>query len=281
MANTIALAEQYLPLLDEVYQAESKTSILDLGSADVKFTGGNKIEIFDIEMDGLGNYSRATGFPAGDVTGTWTPYTMDFDRAKSFNVDSMDDEETLGQTFGNLVGQFIRTKVVPETDAIRFAKYATAAGLKKTGVITDAVAEIDDAEAALNDAEVPTEGRIMFVSEDFYKLLKNKITRYVANETGINHLVEVYDEMPIVRVPKTRFNDAVQVGANGYTANGNAIDFMIVHPGAVKQVVKHVKPRIFDPDTNQSADGWKFDYRLYHTAFVPKNKVNGIYVHTA
>lgn len=281
MANSIALAEKYLPILDEVYKAASKTSILDTANSDVKFNGGNKIELFDIKMDGLGNYSRQTGFPGGDVTATWNPYTLQIDRGRSFSVDSMDNEETIGQAFGRLVGEFIRTQVAPECDAYRFAKMATLAANKPSGAITDAVAELDTAESVMGDAEVPTEGRILFVSEGFYAKLKGKITRYLANENGVNRQVELYDGMPVVRVPAGRFNDAVQLGTNGFTTNGNAIDFMIVHPSAVAQVVKHEVPRIFSPEVNQQADAWKFDYRLYHDTFVLNNKTAGIYVHTA
>jgi len=43
--------------------------------------------------------------------------------------------------------------------------------------------------------------------------------------------------------------------------------------------VKHTLPRIFDPDTNQQKDAWKFDYRIYHDAFTYENKTKGIYVH--
>lgn len=56
------------------------------------------------------------------------------------------------------------------------------------------------------------------------------------------------------------------------------INFMLVNLGSALPVKKHEKIRVFAPDTNQSADAWKFQYRLYHDIFTPKNKVNGIYV---
>lgn len=279
MANSIALAEKYLPLLDEVYKVGSKTAILDAANNWVQFKGGNKIEIYKTQMDGLGDYSRANGFPAGDVTGTWEQKTLTQDRGREFNVDAMDNEETMGMAFGTLVGEFMRTKVIPEVDAYRFAKYATAAATKVTTAITDIVAELDTAEETLGDLEVPTEGRLLFVSENAYKLLKNKITRYLANENGVNRQVETYDGMPVIRVPKGRFNTAVSIGSNGFTTNGDDIDFMIVHPSAIAQVVKHEVPRIFSPEVNQKSDGWLFQYRLYHDCFDFDNKKTGIYVH--
>ena len=64
----------------------------------------------------------------------------------------------------------------------------------------------------------------------------------------------------------------------GYSANGAGINFMIVEKSAVLQVQKMALPKIFDPDTNQDKDAWKFQYRLYHDALVFENKVDGIYV---
>ena len=68
MPNTIALAQKYLPLLDEVYKASSRTAILDATKVDI--LNGNTIKVFKTSMDGLGNYNRNTGFTNGDVTGT-------------------------------------------------------------------------------------------------------------------------------------------------------------------------------------------------------------------
>ena len=106
---------------------------------------------------------------------------------------------------------------------------------------------------------------------------------------GINREVDTYDEMPVIRVPQSRFYTAVTLydgttsgqTAGGYvgTTGGYKINFMIVHPSAVVKATKHVLPRIFTPDENQAADAWKFDYRVYHDTFAYDNKVKGIYLH--
>lgn len=295
MSNSIALATKYLPLLDEVYKVASKTSVLDMANSEVKFLGANKVEIYKLAMQGLGNYSRATGFVDGDVTGIWEEKTLTQDRGRSFSVDSMDNEESLGMAFGKLAGEFIRTQVVPEIDAYRFATYSANAGTTASADIsnaTDVASLIDTAEQVMNDAEVPAEGKILFLSETAYKQLKTNIVRTVLNaENGISRTIETYDGMPIVRVPKARFNTAItlKTGGAGQTEGGYVvpastsypINFMIVHPSAVAQVVKHAVPRIFSPDVNQKADAWKFDYRVYHDCFKLDNKAKGIYLHKA
>ena len=57
------------------------------------------------------------------------------------------------------------------------------------------------------------------------------------------------------------------------------INFMIVYPQAILQAKKFALPKIFSPDVNQDKDAWKFQFRLYHDAFVYENKVKGIYLH--
>jgi hypothetical protein len=64
------------------------------------------------------------------------------------------------------------------------------------------------------------------------------------------------------------------------TAEGAAnINFMIIYPGAILQAKKFALPKIFSPDVNQDKDAWKFQFRLYHDAFVYENKVKGVYLH--
>lgn len=298
MPNSIALAERYLPILDAVYKQASKTAILEGANSNIRFLGGNAVELFKTSMDGLGNYSRNNGFVNGSVTGTWEKLTLSKDRGRSFMIDRMDNEETLDQAFGTLVGEFIRTKVVPEIDAYRFATMAGWTGISSANAditvgTTDVPGLIDTAEETMNNDEVPTEGRILFISEKAYNGLKSKISRYVDNDvTGVKNIIEMYDEMRVVRVPSGRFNTAITLydgstggqTAGGYivpTSTSYPINFMIVHPSAVVPAVKHVLPRIFSPDENQSADAWKFDYRVYHDMFVQDNKVDGIYMHRA
>lgn len=295
--NSIALVTRYLPMLDEVYKVSARTAVLDDPSAE--FVGANAVKVFKTSMDGLGNYSRNNGFVDGSVTGTWETMTLTKDRGRSFMIDRMDNEETLDQAFGTLIGQFIRTKVVPEIDAYTFAKIAGTSGIL-TGTAanitigtTDVPGLVTEAERQLNENEVPEEGRILFISETAYAGLKDKITRFTENgDTNINRAIEYFDDMRVIRVPQNRFYTAITMydgttsgqtagGYIGTATTGYPINFLVVHPSAIEKVMKHVMPRIFTPDENQSADGWKFDYRAFYDAFVYDNKVKGVYLHRA
>ncbi len=290
VGNTIALAEKYLPILDEIYKAGAKSSILDTAAERVRWEGAKKAYLFNTEMVGLAGYDRNAGFVPGDVNTGWEDYEITQDRGRSFMVDVMDNDETLGMAFGTLVGEFERTQVIPELDAYRFAKYAGAAPVAQVKTETPTAATIlgliDDATAALDDAEVPYEGRILFVNPNTYKFIKGGVTRMVMNrDDNVNYNVEMFNDMQVITVPSGRFNTAVTInnsttsaGVGGYTASGDAINYMIVHPSAILQVVKHQIPRIFSPEVNQEADAWKFDYRVYHDCWVKDQKTNGIYV---
>lgn len=293
MANSIALAKAYLPIVDAVYKAESKTAILDVANANVRFIGANKVELFKTSMSGYGDYSRDTGFVKGSVTSTWEELTLSKDRGVELAIDNMDNEETLGLAFGSLVGEFVRTNMIPELDAYRMATYAakaiTAGNVAAADITvgtTDIAEAIDTADEAMQNNEVP-EGAYLFVSPKAYNGLKRNITRYLANEGSVQREVEMYNSHPVIVVPQGRFNTAITLydgSANfGFvpTAGGYKINFMLVHPTAVAQVIKHNPLRVFAPTENQSADAWKFQSRLYHDAFVLDNKVNGIYVHRA
>ena len=292
IANSIGLASEYLPLLDEVYKAESKTAILDTAQDMVRWSDEyHTFYLFETDMVGLGDYSRNGGFVRGDVTAQWRAYEPQWDRGRQFLIDRIDNAESMGMAFGTLSGEFMRTKVVPETDAVRFATYATnaASAMKTTETISSgaaAVAAIDLGTEKLDDAEVPYEGRILFVNPTMYRYLKSGITRYTMNgENGIDYNVEMYDSMRVITVPSGRFNTAVTLGqptdhdgAGGYTATGITINFMIVHPTAIMQAVKLANPRIFSPDVVQEAQAWMYDFRQYHGAWVKHQKTNGIYL---
>ena len=295
IGNSIGLASTYLPLLDEVYKAASKSAILDTAQDRVRWSDEyHTFYLFETDMGGLADYDRNGGFVRGDVTAQWRAYAPQWDRGRQFLVDRMDNAESIGMAFGTLAGEFMRTKVVPETDAVRFAQYAqnAASGNKDAESLSTSaqvIASIDDATAALDDKEVPYEGRILFVNPTIYKLIKGGITRMVMNgDDNINYNVEYYNDMRLITVPSGRFNTEITLAqpdshddAGGYTATGSTINYMIIHPSAVMQAVKLANPRIFSPEVVQEAQAWMYDFRQYHGAWVKNQKKDGIYVSAA
>ena len=288
MANSIELASKFLPVIDDIYKAESATTALDTQTMD--FGGVNEVKVLKVSTTGLGDYSRSTGYPKGDVTAGWETMKLSEERGKEISVDRMDNEETLGMVFGAVTGNFMREQVIPELDAYRFAKYAGTAGISSAAAAAltkdDIISAIDEATAVMDGNEVPQEGRILYVNSDLKPALNAALSRQWGSDSEANTVLSGYNGMKIVYVPKTRFYTKITLNdgssARGYTkdnTDGKAINFMMVHPSAVVQTKKFSLPKIFTPDENQKTDAWLFQFRLYHDCFVYDNKKSGIYLH--
>ena len=63
----------------------------------------------------------------------------------------------------------------------------------------DVAGAIDEAEQTMNDNEVPVDGRILYISENAYKYLKQDVTRELANEGDVSRVIETFDRMPRAR----------------------------------------------------------------------------------
>ena len=289
MANNIALAKKFIPLLDEVFAIAALTSVLDSDAALAR-EGANvgEIQIPKMTLQGLAPYSRATGYVPGDATLAWETVAFNYERGRKFSIDRMDDEETLKVAFGKLAGEFLRTKVVPEMDAFRLATYAGLAGTKVEANLAKetVVAALDAAAVVQDDAGVPKEGRILMVTPTIYAAMKNSgaASRFVPVGAGINRDFESWDNMPVVKVPQDRFYTGIDLAANGAggyskTAGAKNLNFMVVHPASVLQFTKNALPKIISPDDNQAADAWIFGYRVNGLADLLDNKVKGVYLH--
>ena len=242
MANSITLFEQYVPLLDEVYKEVSKTAVLD-GNAELIKAGANANELVipKMQMDGLADYSRNSGYVGGDVTLTNETVPCNFDRGRMFTVDHMDDVESAGVAFGMLAGEFIRTKVAPELDAFRFAAYAgetgvgTASATLSTGA--DVVSALRAATNSMDESEVPMEDRVLFITPTLLGMVEDLDT------SKSREVLSRFSQ--IVTVPQTRFYTAIEqrdgssVGetGGGYVKYGNHYEECLsTDAGALKVV---------------------------------------------
>ena len=286
MANNIQLAKIYTNLLDEVYQQNALTAVLE-SDASLARAGANANEIVipKISMDGLADYSRNSGYVNGDVNLTWETVKFNYERGRAFTVDDMDNEETQNLAFGRLAGEFIRTKVIPELDAFRFATYAattgagTATGTLATGA--DVIAALRTATSAMDEAEVPMENRYLFITPTLYGLIQDM------DNTKSREVLSRFAS--VTQVPQTRFYSAIELldGKTGGEEKGGykkadggvELNFEIIHKPATLQFTKHAVPKIISPAQNQDADAWKYGYRNYGLCDTYENKAAGIYVH--
>lgn len=285
--GSIALFTKYLNQVDFLYSETSKSAILDGNNAIVSMAKGcNEMKFPKITVDGLSDYSRTTGYEAGDMSIEFESKKPNYDRGVKFNIDEMDDEETEGILLGNTLGILEKDKVAPEIDAFRFATYASAVGIS-----TVAPADLTTGEAVLNalvtataqmdNDSVEMNDRVLFITPMLLLAAENVDT------TKSKAILSRFSS--IVQVPQSRFYTAIDLksktadSATGYAKASGAknINFMIISKSAVIQFTKHVFNKPLSPDNNPDGDSWVIRYRKYGIAEVYDNKKKGIYLHKA
>lgn len=287
MANNIQLVEKMLPLIDEVYRVEAKSSVLDVPNVLTQDTGDAKtIKVAKITTSGLGDYDRETGFPEGDIDLEWETHTFGNERGRRFTLDRMDNVESFGLIAATMTNRFTRDHVIPEVDAYRFAKIATLGENQKAAELTKDTAEdaLQEAIVTLEEKGIDASQLLIFATPRTAQKVEKGIDRTVLNgEKGISRVITTYEDIPIIKVPQNRFYSAITLGEDGYTKSEGAADvnFIVMDKAASYNFVKLNIAKLFTPDENQRIDKWQWDFRLYHDTFVLDNKRGGIYVHKA
>lgn len=298
MANTIETAKLFQKNLDKAMVQQSVTGWMETNAGQVIYNGGAEVKIPKLAMDGLGDYDRSNGFVGGDITFSYETKTMAYDRGRKFDIDAMYVDETgFALTASNIMGEFQRTKVVPEIDAIRISKLAqvaiTADNVKYsfTPSKTNSVDEFKDAIAKVRDNGF--DGMLAcHLSYDFKaqleKALMGQISPVVVKVGGVDTTFNAFDNVVLIPTTSdklyTKF-DLLDGKTSGKTAGGFAkatgaltINFILIAMETPIAISKTDNIRIFDPQTNQSANAWAIDYRKFHDIWVLDNKTKGIYL---
>lgn len=296
MANIIEHISKHLHNeLDEMFVKESVTGILELlrpGGIQLDFVNAKTVRVPNIAMSALSNYSRTTGYAAGDINLTWEAFTLTQDRGKQFTLDAMDNEESGGIAVIHAMKVFERTQVIPEVDAYRLstlAAKATGTGIATPGTIeaNKVIAKFADAEKYFEDNEVPIDRIVYFISTEVARLIKTttELKALVGTTTvengDIKLKVNTFNDNIIIVVPPKRFKTAYTFGNNYFTPTDDAkdINILAVYDAASIPVKKHNPVRAFSPEVVQDKDAWKFNYRIYHDIFVPAKKIEGVWLH--
>lgn len=286
MANNIVLAKNYTALLDEVYRKASVTADL-ISDASMMRAGANANEILypQIEVSGLGDYSRNSGYTDGSVNVAWKTATFNYDRGTKIAVDTMDDQETFNIAFGMAGATLQREKVAPEADAFTFATLAGITGISIADAATYAngeefLAALLVAKSKMDEDEVPEENRYLYATPT----LLNSV---MALDTTKSREVLSHFAMKKA-VPQSRFYTEIdlldgktggeELGHYKKASGGKEINFMIIHKPAIIKFDKHIASNIIAPENNPNADAYISKYRKYGLVDVYKNKVAGIYL---
>lgn len=206
--NSIALAKNYISILDEVYKNASVTA--DLTSDTTMMRAGanvNEIVYPQIEVGGLGNYDRNSGYTSAGVKLQWVTAKFNYDRGAKLEVDSMDNNESMNLAFTQAGAELQRTKVAPEADAFTFA---TVCGFKGISVKEETLGEAEaflkaliEAKNKMDEDEVPEEGRILYATPTLMNgvmALDTTKSREILNAFNVKK-----------KVPQSRFYTAIHL----------------------------------------------------------------------
>lgn len=297
--NTLNTAVLFQQQLDLVAVQNALTGWMDANAGQVKYSGGAEVKIPKMALQGMANYDRDNGYTQGAVTLEYETRKMTQDRGRLFTLDAMDvDETNFIVTASSVMGEFTRQFVVPEIDAYRLSKLiATAIKLGKNVVYgytpaeSTILKEIKKGIAAIRDAGYNGELVIHMTSTAKLELemaLAGKITDVTFSHAGIDTTVPSVDKCPIIETPQNRMYSAITLydgktsgqEEGGYTKGASALEanFIILPRITPIAVTKQDVMRIFDPMTNQKANGWQMDYRRFHDLWTLDNKEKSIYV---
>ena len=299
--NLIETATVIQTTLDKAAVAKATTGWMEVNSELVKYNGGAEVRIPSLDMDGMADYDRKNGFVEGDVEFKYQTRTMTQDRGRSFSFDENDVNETnFGLTASTVMAEFQDKKVVPEIDAYRYSRIATACMAKKKAsggyeaeestvlqkLYYDlaAVREIVGDSTPLIITISMRVSAILAMSEKLSKRLD--VTDF--EQGAVTLKVRTLDGIPLIPVGADRlkteylFRDGKTTGqeSGGFepTETSKSINWMITPRKAPIAVSKTDKMRIFDPETNQKARAWAMDYRKFHDLWIPDRKVDECFV---
>lgn len=297
--NLLTFAQNMTDELDKAVVRKPVTGFFADNGLRSKFVGAKTVLIPELDMSGLGNYDRDNGFARGSVTVSSQTYTLSMDRGRSFQLDREDHDETgVAGLAGQVLGEFVRTKVVPEMDAYCLSKLATLATTASQTITgtpsTQAYKMLTDGIASVQNNVGYDEELVAFVNSMMWKELQNsaELSKHIETTTfkkgDINLQVNSVNGVTVLPVPDSRmktaftYNSGVgdQVQGGFVLATGaKSIGLLVMPKRAASLVKKTEQVRTFDPARNLNADAWKFDYRLYYDLFIRNSMKNSIFTY--
>lgn len=287
--NTLSFASKFTGELDKIVTAKAATGFFADNVFRSKFVGAKTVIVPDIDFVGLADYDRDNGFAKGATTISQQSYALTKDRGRQLQLDREDLDETgVANLAGQVLGEFVRTKVVPEVDAYTLSKLAGVAKAQShsytEGTGDKYYADFIDRVNSIRAAAGYDEEMVAFVDSSFYAgLVKtSEITRSIVvsdfKQGDVNLRVKSIDGVAIIPVPDSRMKTAYTFGSNGFTAaeSAKSIRLLVMPKKSASLVKKTETMRIFTPEQNKDADAYAFNYRLYYDVFVKKSNLGFI-----
>lgn len=284
-------AEQYLQGLQqrfaeglffsELYMTSNNNIIRWVNAKTVQIPRIDVTGMVDVDRDSIGDFTR-------QVDNSWETKTLQHDREFRTLVDPVDvDETNMAVTIANITRVFNDEQKIPEMDKYLasklFAEFEQYGGVADETVldVNNALQVFDDLMEQMDEAEVPQEGRLLYVTPAVYTLLKNaeQIQRQLqvtSNNGTVNRGVRSLDDVSLKRVPSSRMKTVYDF-TRGATEGAGArqINMILIHP---RSIITPQKYDFVSLDQPSARTGGKYLYyeRKYWDVFAIERKVPGM-----
>lgn len=285
-------ATNYERALDQKYQLDRRFNRLyDIGGRNLKWTDAKTVSIPNIVVSGMTGTDRDNiGSFSRKVDNTWETKTLTHDREFRTLVDPMDiDETNMAVSIANITNVFNTEQKIPEMDKYMASKlladYVTFGQTVETVLLDKAniLEQFDNYMEKLDEAEVPEEGRIAYVTPEIHKILKEAagISREFdvqSGESNVRRIVTRLDDVQLIKVPSARMKSAYDFTVGAVPAVGaKQINMILLHPSCVIAPVKYDFVSV-EPPSAHSGGKWLYFERLYWDVFLYQHKSNGIVI---
>lgn len=281
-------AETFTNLLQQKYEKELCSDALAQSNQQVKFINAQTIKLPRMTISGYKDHTRTPGFNTGTMSNDWEAKKLEHDRDVEFWIDPMDiDETNLTLSVANIQNTFESEQAIPEKDSYRYSKLHAeltkySGRIDKT-VITAAnfLEAFDEEMAIMDEAGVPEEGRILYVTPSMKKIIKEAegIQRVlsVTTPSTINRNVHSLDDVNIKMVPAARMKTKYNFTEGCVPAeDAKQINWILIHTSCVVCRDKYSYIKLFTPGTDsRTADGYLYQNRNYGDLFLLEKKVKG------
>lgn len=289
--NDLLTTKKYTDALDQVYVQKSVVSFLQDNALRTKFVGTKQVSIPDVEFVGLVNYDRDNGFARGAIAVKEKVFELKKDRARSLQLDREDmDEQGIANLAGRILGEYVRTKVVPECDAYVLSQlfsFATASDNVEGYTEGSEYELLTKAITNVRKVVGYDEELVAFIESDCYAALENsaEVSKHITisdfKKGEINTRVKSINGVALIPVVPERMQSAYTFNPDGNggfepAADAKLVKIIVMPKSGAHLVKKTEKMRVFTPEQNLDADAYKFDYRIYYDVFVKKSEEKSI-----
>ena len=282
--KALAQAYPYVLYFAKLYNTENDTRY--------KWVNGKTIQIPILEVNGRRPNDRdSISEAARNYNNAWEAKVLTNERAWSTLVHPEDINETnYVATIENITKVMNEEQKFPEKDRYLVSKlYSdyTATGKEALTVGTDGdyasitaenvLTVFDEQMAAMTNARVPAQGRVLYLTTDMNRLLKSAVTRYTANgDENVKRIVSMLDEVEIVVVPLDIMYTQFDFRLGSVVADGaKKVHWLLAHPSAVITPEKYSFASITEPSA--ITQGKYFYYEESHEdVFLLNKRADGV-----